>query len=360
MKKRNLSAMIFRMTFMVMFISCSAPVKYYSAADFGNVPKTDAHFHYLTMDGRYMEFASSLKFSLLTPIWDGEVPISDQMKVCVSIHDSFPGRYAFFGTFPVDSFNYPGFAGKTIDRIRKNIAAGASGIKIWKNIGMELKDKNGKYVLIDDPAFEPVFNYLEENRIPVIGHLGEPKDCWLPEDRMSDPSDVTYYRNNPKYYMYMHPEVPSYDQQIQARDNILRKHPHLDFTGAHLGSLEWSVDELSKRLDAYPGFRVDLAARMFHLQRQSSIDYNKIRNFMIKYQDRILYGTDGEVHDIEGLTFERSCDNLRRGWFGQWLYLATDSVVNNVKGLKLPASVVDKIYFKNAERYFTIRKDQLK
>jgi predicted TIM-barrel fold metal-dependent hydrolase len=214
--------------------------------------------------------------------------------------------------------------------------------------------------LIDDPAFEPVFNYLEENRIPVIGHLGEPKDCWLPEDSMSDPSDVTYYRNNPQYYMYMHPEVPSYDQQIRARDNILKKHPHLDFTGAHLGSLEWSVDELSKRLDTYPVFRVDLAARMFHLQSQSSIDYNKIRNFMIKYQDRILYGTDDEVHDIEGITVEQSCDNLRKGWFNQWLYLATDSVVNNIKGLKLPASVIDKIYFKNADRYFTIKKNQLK
>jgi hypothetical protein len=80
---------------------------------------------------------------------------------------------------------------------------------------------------------------------------------------------------------------------------------------------------------------------------------------MIKYQDRILYGTDDEVHDIEGITVERSCDNLRKGWFSQWLYLATDSVVNNVKGLKLPASVVDKIYFKNAERYFTVKKDQL-
>lgn len=347
------------MAFMILNNSCHDHVKYYSAADFERVPKTDAHFHYLTLDERYMKFASSINFRLLTPIWDGkEVSIADQMRVAVSIHDSNKGSYAFFGTFPVDSFNFPGFAEKTIKNISSTIKAGASGIKIWKNIGMVLKDGNGKYVLIDDPSFEPVFKYLEDNKIPVIAHLGEPKDCWLPFDKMSDPSDVVYYKNNPQYHMYVHPEVPSYEQQIEARDKILKKYPHLDFVGAHMGSLEWSVDELAKRLDSFPNFKFDLAARMYHLQHQSATDYDKIRNFMIKYQDRVLYGTDDEVHDIEGVTYEKTCDNLRKGWFHQWLYLATDSVINNIKGLRLPAEVIDKIYFKNADRYFIIKKDQ--
>jgi predicted TIM-barrel fold metal-dependent hydrolase len=359
--KRNLFKPLFLMAVLAVTLSCSEKIKYYSAGDFEKVPKTDSHFHYLTMDGRYMEFASSVNFRLLTPVWDGEeVSIDDQIRAAVSVYKSNIGSYAFFGAFPVDSFNFPGFTERTIKSIRRCVNEGAAGIKIWKNIGMVLKDNNGKYVMIDDTAFEPVFKYLEENNIPVIGHLGEPKDCWLPLDKMTDPSDIIYYKNNPQYYMYMHPEVPSYEKQIEARDNILRKYPHLDFTGAHLGSIEWSVDELSKRLDEYPNFRVDLAARMFHLQHQSSADYNKIRNFMIKYQDRILYGTDSEVHDIEGVTHSQAYEGLRNGWLRQWIYLATDSVINNIQGLKLPAEVIDKIYFKNADRYFNIKKDLLK
>jgi predicted TIM-barrel fold metal-dependent hydrolase len=352
--KFNKTKIVWKILF-AFLISCSSPVKYYSSGDFEKAAKIDAHFHYLTFDKRYMEYASSLNFRLLSPNWDWNNTMDEQMKISESIQDSFPGKYTFFGTFSVDSFNYPGFADKTIARIKECIAEGASGIKIWKNIGMVLKDKNGKYVMIDDPAFEPVFQYLEKNKIPVIGHLGEPKDCWLPFDKMTDPGDVSYYKENPQYYMFMHPEVPSYDEQINARDNILKKYPKLDFIGAHLASLEWSVDELAKRLDKYPNLKVDLAARMYHLQYQSNINREKVRDFMIKYQDRILYATDNEVYDVAGRDYNTTAENLRKGWLAQWIYLATDSV-NGVKGLKLPADVIDKIYFKNAIQYFNQEK----
>jgi hypothetical protein len=49
----------------------------------------------------------------------------------------------FLGTFPVDNFGDPDFSGLIIQRIRESIDAGASGIKIWKNIGMVLKDTDG-------------------------------------------------------------------------------------------------------------------------------------------------------------------------------------------------------------------------
>jgi predicted TIM-barrel fold metal-dependent hydrolase len=303
------------------------------------------------MDDRYMEFASTQNFRLLSPNWDGEYSIDEQMKITVSILCDNPGKFAFFGTFSVDSFGKSGFVEKTIARINECMKAGASGIKIWKNIGMVLKDQNGRYVMIDDPVFEPVFTYLEKNKIPVMGHLGEPKDCWLPENEMKDPGAVIYFKNNPQYYMYLHPEAPSYEEQINSRDNVLKKFPNLDFIDAHLASLEWSVDELAKHLDSYPNLKVDMAARMSTLQIQSNIDREKVRNFMIRYQDRILYGTDYEVHDAPGLNCNDIMANFHKGWLDQWIYLATDSTIG-VKGLKLPKEVIDKIYYKNAERYF--------
>ncbi len=332
--------------------------EYYTVADFEKVPKIDAHFHYLTQDQRYMKFAISLNFKLLTPIWDGEVDISDQLRISSAIRKSFPNDYAFFTTFSTDGIDDPGFGPMTIESIKKGIRMGATGVKVWKNIGMEVKNADGKYIVIDDPVFDPIFNYLEEKGIPVIGHLGEPRDCWLPEKEMTDPSDVTYYKNNPQYYMFRHPEVPSYEQQISARDNLLKKHPDLDFVAAHLASLEWNVDEIARRLDSFPNLKVDLAARMYHLQYQSKLDYDRVRDFMIKYQDRIEYGTDSEVHDIKGVDPDKFLKNLRRGWLAQWMYLATDSTLN-VKGLKLPKQVIDKIYFKNAQRYFQPLKIQL-
>lgn len=334
-------------------LSGGNPAYHYSAGDFKTIPKIDAHFHYLSTDDRYMKLAKSLNIKLLTPIWDGEeVSIADQTALSESVYRAFPGWYAFFGTFPVDSFDHPGFAGRTIAHIDRCLQEGASGIKIWKNIGMVLKDRSGKFVMIDDPAFGPVFKYLEEKNIPVIAHLGEPRNCWLPLDRMNNEGDASYYRENPQYHMYLHPEVPSYEEQIAARDRILSRHPSLRLVGAHLGSLEWSVDELARRFDAYPEFRADVSARIFHLQLQSGKDYAKVRNFMIRYQDRLLYGTDQEVHDVPGITFEQTSAGLENGWYRQWLYFATDSVVGGIRGLNLPAVVIDKLYYRNAEIFF--------
>ncbi len=331
--------------------ACVQKPGFYEAGDFENVQKIDAHFHYLTLDSSFMEFAISQNFKILTPNWDGEISIDEQMKFAHGIWSKYPRNFAFFGTFSVDGFGKNDFTENTIARIEECLQAGASGIKIWKNIGMVLQDSSGRYVMIDDPAFEPVFQYLEEHHIPVMAHLGEPRDCWLPEEEMTDPSDVYYYRNHPQYYMYLHPEVPFYEEQIQARDNLLENYPDLDFIGAHLGSLEWSIDELAMRFDLYPNLKVDLSARMVHLQNQSAIDREKVRDFMIKYQDRILYGTDNEVHDYMEKDLPLKLDQLREGWYAHWIYLCTDSTLK-VKGLRLPSEVIDKIYYKNAKSYF--------
>ncbi len=340
---------------LVSIISCNSQESYYSVDDFGKVPKIDAHFHYLTFDNTFIKFAIRHNFRLLTPIWEGEeVAIDVQFSLSDSIQNMFPEHYAFFASFPTDSINSEGFAEKTIEHIKKSLKSGAAGIKIWKNIGMILQYPDGSYIMVDQPVFEPVFKFLEDNGIPVIAHLAEPKDCWLPFEEMTDPGDVSYYRNNPQYHMYNHPDVPSYEKQIEARDNLLRKHPKLIFTGAHLASLEWSTDEISRRLDEFPNLKVDLAARMYHLQYQSARDYDKVRNFLIRYQDRIIYGTDSEVHDKVGVDPEAACNSLKRGWVNHWLYLATDSSVNNMKGLRLPSDIIDKIYYQNSCRYFKL------
>lgn len=72
---------------------------------------------------------------------------------------------------------------------------------------------------------------------------------------------------------------------------MLAKFPEIRFVGAHLGSLEWDVDELAKRLDRFPNMAVDMAARIGHLQFQSQKDLQKVRNFMIKDQDDGVFRT---------------------------------------------------------------------
>ncbi len=341
----------------IVLTTCNNSEQHYSYKDFVVVPKTDVHLHINSLDPVYMQMAEKNNFRVISPNVDSRIPVSEQLDTASEIKKLWPGRFAFFGTFSVDDFGKPGFAENIIRVVDKCMSEGASGIKIWKNIGMVLKDSTGKYVMVDDPIFDPIFKYMETRNIRVIGHLGEPKNCWLPLNEMTDTSNFRYYKANPQYHMYLHPEAPSYYEQINARDNLLRKFPELDFTGAHFASLEWNVDEIAKRLDSFPNLSVDMSARMGHIQYQSISDYEKVRNFLIKYQDRIMYGTDITINSMEKDPAAKARQVYDR-WVSNWIYLATDSTQHianlpgEVRGMILPKSVIDKIYNSNADRFF--------
>ena len=191
-----------------------------------------------------------------------------------------------------------------------------------------------------------------------MAHIGEPKNCWLPLEQMSVNNDRNYFKAHPEYHMFLHPENPSYDEIINARDRFIEKHPDMRFVGAHLGSLEWDVDELAKRLDRFPNMAVDVAARVPHVQFQSKANREKVRAFMIKYKDRIVYATDSGISETSDAEVARK--NLHDKWLEDWRYFVTDETMTveevngEFQGLKLPKDVINKIYHDNAVRWFNI------
>ncbi len=156
--------------------------------------------------------------------------------------------------------------------------------------------------------------------------------------------------------MFLHPELPSYEDQMAARDRMLQKNMELHFIGAHLASLEWSVDELAKFLDKFPNAVVDMAARMGQVQYQSGRDREKVRRFFIQYQDRVLYATDlTQQPDADPAEFK---NEAHQKWLNDWKYLNTDQTMSvpeldePFQGLALPKNVIEKIYRLNAENIF--------
>jgi predicted TIM-barrel fold metal-dependent hydrolase len=169
-------------------------------------------------------------------------------------------------------------------------------------------------------------------------------------------NDRSYFKQNPQYHMFLHPEMPSYQDQIDARDRMLAKHPNLPFLGAHLASLEWSVDELGKFLDRFPNAVVGMAARLGQLQYQSQHDRDKVIAFLNKYQDRVLYGTDTGVGPDSNIPDRY--EQTKQRWLRDWKYFNTDEMIQvpeldePVRGLALQKSVVEKIYSTNARKLF--------
>ena len=339
--------------------------QYYGNADFQKVPKIDAHVHINSNDGDFEDQAAKDNFVLITLNVDhsDSAAVDQQLQDALLSSKKFPGKVFYGATFYFDTAGWgtESWSKKAIAHLEKNISGGAITVKIWKNIGMTERDRNGKFIMVDDPWIAPVIEYIIERGLPITGHLGEPRNCWLPFDKMTVSSDSSYYARNPQYHMFLHPEYPSYEDQINARDNMLKKHPDLTFIGCHLGSLEWNVDSLAIRLDRYPKMAVDMAARICHLQYQSSKDRERVRNFCIKYQDRLLYGTDiGYTGSNNPEGFKKRTHNI---WADDWKYFATDDVMTSDKfkgkfeGLQLPKKVIDKIFRENAIIWYKLPKN---
>ena len=336
-------------------VAKNSETPYYTVDDFASVEKFDTHVHLNTFDTPYIEQAAVDNIRLLDIVDDRPfgIPMTEQEKIAIQQTHSFPDRIVYATTFSVSNYNSDNWQEQTIAKIKTAVLQGAIAVKIWKNIGMDLKDKNGKFVMIDNPRLDPILDYLAKNNIPLIGHLAEPKECWMPLDQMV--LHKGYYSQHPEYHMYLHPEYPSYESHMKARDHMLEKHPDLKFINAHLGSLEWSLEEISKRLDKYPNMAVDLA-RMPELYLHSKNNWQKTRDFFIKYQDRLLYATDVQVEHTKDAAAMKSRAHDSR--IRYWTFFTTDEKMNEpnsigeFKGLKLPREVVDKIYYENALKWF--------
>jgi hypothetical protein len=340
----------------------------YKASDFTTVRKFDAHVHANADDRVFLDVAVKDNFEILSINVDYPdfPPLAQQAAIAHKLEAADPQRFHFATTFSMKGFGQPGWTDATIRTIDSEVAQGALAVKVWKNIGMVEKDAQGHYIFLDDPGFDGVMSHLEAQHIPLIAHQAEPKNCWLPLAAMTTENDRSYFRDHPEYHMYLHPEQPGYESLMAVRDRFVAKHPQLNFVGAHLASLEWSVARIAKFLDAYPNATVDLAARMTQVQYQSVRNYAKVRAFFIKYQDRLLYGSDlteeppnpaerAQNPPMEAGHFAEEADGF---WRSDWIYLATggtqriDAIKANPRGLALPKLVIDKVYYANARRVF--------
>ncbi|AXC12633.1 hypothetical protein ACPOL_3342 [Acidisarcina polymorpha] len=253
-------------------------------------------------------------------------------------------------TFDPYLFNQPDFAAKAITGIDHAFDEGAVAVKIWKNVGMEIKDAKGKYVLPDDAAFAPIYADIANHHRTLIMHIADPDTAWLPPDPHA--SDASYFIQHPEWYMYRISGSPSKDQILNARDHVIQMNPNLKVVGAHLGSMEGEFPRIAATLDRYPNFAIDLTARMPYIMK---LPRAEAIAFFTKYQDRLIYGTDDTYYP--GADAQRLVREAEDTYARDWRFLSTDSAIifRNIQaqGLALPPEILRKVYHDNAIRWYS-------
>ena len=189
----------------------------------------DSHTHVYKNDPAFNAFLKRLNLHIVDiAVIDDRDPfaraLEPQLHDILEIVHSSGGQALLCTTFSPYPFEQPGFAQKAIRQLNRNFSEGAVAVKIYKTIGMEIKSKSGKYLMPDDPAFEPIYRDIAAHNKTVIAHIAEPTSCWQPPNPAS--LDYSYYKEHPDEYAYLHPQWPSKATILRARDHMLEENPN--------------------------------------------------------------------------------------------------------------------------------------
>jgi predicted TIM-barrel fold metal-dependent hydrolase len=318
---------------------------------FDALDPVDTHVHVYQANPAFLALLEKLNLHVLNivvPRTPDQRALDRERQQAWGFVRASQGQATLCTTFNPFVYRNPGFARAIISQIDRDFSDGAAAVKIWKNIGEQVKDAKGNYILPDNPAFEPIYKDIAAHNKTLIAHVADPDTIWEPPTPAAP--DYSYYMKHPEWYMYNKPNSPSKQVILRARDHLLRQNPNLRVVGAHLGSMEADFNQIGQHLEDYPNFAVDLAARMPYLVMQPRAE---MIAFIEKYQDRLLYATDNELF-AEGDVSE-AIQSWEKTYAFDWRFFATSDTLQyrdrKVQGLNLPAPILRKLYHENAVRW---------
>ena len=236
-------------------------------------------------------------------------------------------------------FKTDDFVEKTIQHLEEDVKKGALGLKVTKELGLRFKDKDGSIIRVDDRRLYPVWKRAGELNLPVLMHISDPAAFFLPVNEYNE-----HYLSLQEYPGWsFQGSYFSKKQLLEQRDRVVADHPDTTFICPHAANYAEDLDYVAKFLDENKNVYIDFSARIDELGRQP---YSS-RNFMIKYQDRILFGVDMPLTaDIYRCYFRflETADECfdYPDYMGRWGYSRW-----KIYGLYLPDEVLRKIYYEN-------------
>jgi predicted TIM-barrel fold metal-dependent hydrolase len=273
---------------------------------------------------------------ILTGMWGDKLQaVIDEMV------KPYPGRFLVFTQLDYSKINDSNFGDEMVALLHDSVSRGARGLKFLKDLGLGVRDKNGKLIAIDDPRLDPVWEECGRLSIPVFIHSGDPEAFFLPIDATNERYEELI--EHPDWSFYGR-DYPSLQSLLEARNRVFAKHPRTTFVSLHMGWPE-NLDWVSTMLDQHPNVMVEFGAREAELGRQP----RRTRELFLKYQDRVMFGTDNEVTEAMYRNNFRWLETADE-YFDYWG--APGQGRFEISGLALPDEVLEKIYHKNAERLF--------
>jgi predicted TIM-barrel fold metal-dependent hydrolase len=276
--------------------------------------------------------------------------------------EPYKGRFLQFARVNWEGVNDPGWSEKAAAELDRCFRAGAAGLKISKELGLEVKNADGSYVQCDDPRLDAIWETCAKHNKPVMIHVSDSVARFQPIGPKNERWEAGQWRSDVEGNYYG-TGAPGYEEIFAHREKMLAKHPNTRFVNSHIAMMGFDLKRVGEMLDKYPNADVEVSARIQDLGRQPFSG----RAFLIKYQDRVLFGTDGNPSR-----------EVEQFWTPHWRYFETDDEYFNhpaqmlsllgaplqgrwaIHGAYLPDEVIRKIYYQNALKYLPMARERIR
>ena len=261
------------------------------------------------------------------------------------LKEKYPERFIVYARIDWSKIDEPDFPEYSARQLEEAVKKGVQGLKISKRLGLGIKESDGSYLRVDSPKLDAAWAKCGELGIPIEIHTSDPAAFFTPLDQYNEWLEILLDYPN---WMFNKPEYYSRDELLEQRNNVIAKHKSTIFSGAHMGNNPENLQRVAEWLDKYPNFYVNIDARLAELGRQPYT----ARRFIIKYADRVMFGTDGYKSTPINAAMYRA----------HWRFLETDDEYMDIKeshtvvpdwrvyGLYLPDDVLEKIYYLNPQK----------
>ncbi len=269
----------------------------------------------------------------------------DELEANLDRYDrAHPGRFATCCHVDWASAVASGDIGRAAAAsLRESVRAGARGIKVWKDLGLHVRDERGELILPDDRLLAPLWEACAETGVPVFIHTADPVAFFDPVDERNERYEQLLAHPE---WSFADPRFPRFDGLIDALEALVAANPDTTFVGLHMGGYAENLGRVAAMLDSHPNLHVDIAARVAELGRQP----RAARELIVSHPDRVLFGIDEfpparENYAIYFRFLETADEHFPHSTedvplMGRWA----------ISGLDLPDDVLRKVYADNVLR----------
>ncbi|MDO4939709.1 MAG: amidohydrolase family protein [Lachnospiraceae bacterium] len=247
----------------------------------------------------------------------------------------------------MDDPDFPEYVDRTYKMYKEQ---GVKAIKLWKDMTLMLRDKNGKFVRLDDERYDPLFACAGKYGLPVLIHVGDPHALFTPIDGSNE---YYFILKDHTEWSYLGEEYFTFDQHMEMQENVIARHPETTFVVAHIGSCGENLAIVDAMMEKYPNMYIDIAARLSEIGRQPYT----ARKFFLKYPDRIMFGTDYEA-DYDPEIFYPPYFRFLETFDEYFDYMGAphdkDYGVWKIYGIGLPDDILENIYNRTAKKVFSL------